>query len=93
MGMHAIQSKQASMSSGCIVGKPPLTGLGKGCASCEGNPILRRSMRIQHYIHVKIPETILAGSRRSRSRLSAQAAHREVSEFVHAAFLRHGAER
>jgi len=57
------------------------------------NPILRRSMRIQHYVHVKIPETILAGCRRSRSRLSAQAAHREVSEFVHAAFLRHGAER
>jgi hypothetical protein len=33
------------------------------------NPILRRSMRIQHYVHVMIPETILAGGRRSRSGL------------------------
>jgi hypothetical protein len=44
--------------SGWMVGKPSLTGLWKGCPSYEDNPFLRRSMRIQHYVHVKIPETI-----------------------------------
>jgi hypothetical protein len=37
MEMHAIQSKQASMSSGCIVGNAYLTGLWKGCPSLENN--------------------------------------------------------
>ncbi len=30
MEMHAIQSKQASMSSGCIVGRSSIVRLGKG---------------------------------------------------------------
>src|SRR6266852_3067684 len=55
-----------SADSGRVVGNPYLTGLGKGCPSSEDNPILRRSMRIQHHLHVKIPETILAGGGRSR---------------------------
>jgi hypothetical protein len=31
MDMHAIQSKQASMSSGCIVGNPYLIALRQSC--------------------------------------------------------------
>jgi hypothetical protein len=35
-------------------------GLLQSCPSYEDNPILRRSMRIQHYVHEMIPEIILA---------------------------------
>lgn len=69
-----------------------IQGSEKALASYDDNPILRRSMRIQHYVHVKIPEIILAGGGTSRSRLSAQTAYRKVSEFAHAAFLRHEQE-
>ena len=41
----------------------------------RGHPNLCGSMRIEHYVHVKIPETILAGGGSSRSGLSGQAAY------------------
>jgi hypothetical protein len=56
----------------------------------EDNPILRRSMPIQHYVHGKILRLYWLAAEGVDPGLVAHTAHREVSEFVRAAFLPHG---
>ena len=55
MEMHAIQCKQASMSSGCNVGNPPLIALRQSCPSSIPNLTCAKTSEVQLTSCLKSP--------------------------------------